>query len=296
MANLRRSACGVLGILVLAPAGAQEPQESYRIGDKVELHIAGDMWQSCVVTENFPGSVMKGRCEEYVQPGGSYTRAGGIYVLYPGDTRRAKPRPAPAASTSPAPAGRPSTPPLHPGGRSSQGPRGGGGRRVRVPGAGGFAVGQRVEIEASGHWVPCVVAENEPDAIMRVYCENYPALSRDPGLYTVDRDNPEAVRPATGQVGKAPTPPPPPRHVPAPAGLKVGEYGCWGSGGQILAGYAFIVLPGNRYTDAEGGAGGTFRVDGTLVRFKGGFLDGQLGRDLRGHSFTLGSQAECEPY
>ncbi|MBK5255565.1 MAG: hypothetical protein JJE39_05995 [Vicinamibacteria bacterium] len=42
-------------------------------------------------------------------------------------------------------------------------------------------------------------------------------------------------------------PQPPPRQAPKAggAGLKIGEYACYGSGGRILAGLGFKVLPGN---------------------------------------------------
>jgi hypothetical protein len=260
-----------------------EWRNAYKVGDPVELHITGNFWQKCVVTENTPGSVMKGRCEEFVEPPpGTYTRAGGVYILSQSDTRPAR---APNTATAP----RPSV--TGPARGSARGPT-----NAAQPGPGGFAVGDKVEIEASGHWVPCVVAENHPDAIMRVRCEEYPALSRAAGVYTVDRDNPRAVRKATGKSGKIATPAPTPRPVVGPAGLKVGEYACYGSGGRILAGLGFKVLPGNRYTDLEGGNAGSFSVSGATVTFRGGHLGGQTGRDMRGHSFTLGTQAECEPY
>lgn len=159
-----------------------------------------------------------------------------------------------------------------------------------------FAVGDRVEIEASNHWVPCVVVENEPPSIMRVRCDAYPTLSRDAGIYTVDRDNPTAVRHATGEIGEIAPEPTPSREAAPPAGLKRGEYACYGSGGRVMAGVGFKVLSGDRYEDLEGNERGSFSISGTTVRFRGGHLDGQEGRDLRGHNFTIAGQAECEPY
>lgn len=263
-------------------------RRAYRVGDRVDLHIAGEHWQRCVVTENTPGSVMKGRCDEYVEPRpGTYRRAGGVYILSRSDTR-------PARASGAAPAPSPATAkPATPAGtlRGSSGTAAGG-----SPRAGGFTVGDAVEIEASGHWVPCVVAENAPPAVLRVRCPEYPALSRAGGVYTVDRDDPAAVRMATGRTGKPPEAAPTPRPKAAPLGLKEGEYACYGSGGRILAGLGFRVLPGGRYTDTEGGNPGTVSVNGTTVTFRGGHLGGQTGRDLGGHSFTLGARAECEPY
>ena len=164
-----------------------------------------------------------------------------------------------------------------------------------------FAVGEKVEIEASNHWVPCVVAENNPNAVMRVRCEAYPVLTRAEGIYTVDRDNPRAVRKATGQIGPIIDTKAAPAAKAKPAAgvggsLKIGEYACTGSGGRNLIGLGFKVLPGNRYTDLDGGNAGSFSVSGGNVSFRGGHLDGQRGRDLRGHSFTIGAMAGCEPW
>jgi hypothetical protein len=167
---------------------------------------------------------------------------------------------------------------------------------ARAAGPAPFTVGDKVEIEASNHWVPCVVTENRAESVMRVRCEAYPALSRAEGIYTVDGHNPKAVRKATGQVGKIGTPAPAKRAAAAPAGLKVGEYACYGSGGRIMLGLGFKVLAGNRYVDLDGRNAGSFAQSGSSVTFRGGHLDGKTGRDMRGHSFTLGAQAECEPY
>ncbi len=88
-------------------------------------------------------------------------------------------------------------------------------------------------------------------------------------------------------------PPPPERSADA---LKVGEYACYGSGGRIMIGLGFKVLPSNRYTDLDGKESGTFSISGTTVTFSGGHLDGQTGRNLRNYKFTIGAQAECEPF
>jgi hypothetical protein len=77
--------------------------------------------------------------------------------------------------------------------------------------------------------------------------------------------------------------------------LKTGEYTCFGSGGRPLLGAGFKVLAGGRYTDLEGGSSGTFSVNGNQVTFRGGHLDGQIGRDLKGDTFRIGTLASCEP-
>ena len=165
------------------------------------------------------------------------------------------------------------------------------------PATGGFAVGDKVELEASGHWVPCVVAENNAAALMRVSCEAYPKLSRAAGVYMVDRDNRAAVRKAGTETAKPASPPATkPAPQPGKTGLKLGEYACYGSGGRIMAGLAFKALAGNRYTDLEGGNPGSYSTTADTVTFSGGHLDGTSGRALRNHNFRVGAQATCEPF
>lgn len=165
---------------------------------------------------------------------------------------------------------------------------------------GGFAVGDKVELEASNHWVPCVVAENAAASLMRVRCEAYPKLSRDAGVYMVDRDNPAAVRKAGTAPGRPVSPPAtkaaPPAKTATKTGLRLGEYACYGSGGRIMAGLGFKVLAGNRYTDLEGGNAGSYSTTGDTVSFRGGHLDAKSGRDLRNQNFRIGAQATCEPF
>jgi hypothetical protein len=164
-----------------------------------------------------------------------------------------------------------------------------------------FAVGDDVEISASGRWVPCVVSDNDPAApIMRVRCSAYPALSRAAGVYIVEK-NPREVRPAgagNAQPAAAATPRPGPAAAgPRPGGvLKAGEYACYGSGGRAMIGLGFKVLAGGRYTDLEGRNPGSYSIAGDTVTFRGGHLGGQVGRGLKGDGFQLGLQASCEPY
>lgn len=286
--RMATAALGLGTLLILSsPVGAQDDwQEAYRVGDRVELHISGAHWQQCVVTENSPGGLLRGRCEEYVEPApGTYRRAGGVYIFYKGDVR-----PYAKAASSSGRAKPASVPPQ------------GNPRAPRQPepaeSDSRFQVGDSVHIEASNHWVPCVVVEDSPPSIMRVRCEAYPQLSRAAGVYTVDRDNEAAVRPASaGRTGLiiAKTPPQKPERA-GGGGLKLGEYACYGSGGRILAGLGFTVLSGNRFTDLDGGNAGTYSVNGSTVTFRGGHLDGQTGRDLRNYNFRIGAQASCEPF
>lgn len=79
-------------------------------------------------------------------------------------------------------------------------------------------------------------------------------------------------------------------------GLKAGEYACYGSGGQILAGLGFKVLDKGKYTDLEATATGTYEISADTVTFIGGHLDGETGRELKNGHFRIAAQAVCEPY
>lgn len=260
--------------LAVCAAGAATAQEStYRVGEKVELMISAGHWQRCTVVD--PGSsesVMRMRCEPYSSP--SKSRAGGIYVesFDSSGVRR--------AGQASGPRGASRTPPAA--------------QRQAAPAASGYRIGQPVELEASGHWVPCTVSETDP--ILRVRCTAYPALSRAAGEYIVHNEV-TGLRPATGRTGPAAParPAAAPRRATAPAGaLRTGEYACYGVGGQIMAGLAFKVTGPGRYTDLDGTTSGTFSVNGSSVTFRGGHLGGQTGRELTANGFRIGMQATCE--
>lgn len=264
---------------VLAIAGTAAAQDSpYQVGDQVELKASGNHWQRCTVVDAGASErVMRMRCEPYAGQG--YSRGGGIYTetITSNGVRKATTA-EPAAEATPPPA--------------AAGPAEGGG-------AGTYHVGQSVELEASGHWVPCTVSEIQgtPDnQLIRVRCPAYPALSRAAGNFIV-HDPANGLRPATGQTGKAAAPVA--ARAPAQGGggtLPLGEYACYGSGGRIMAGLGFKLLGGGRYTDLEGGNAGSYAIGGGTIRFTGGHLGGQTGRDVAGKSFRIGAQANCEKY
>ena len=78
----------------------------------------------------------------------------------------------------------------------------------------------------------------------------------------------------------------------------VGEYACYGTGGRPMAGMGFVLKPGGSYQDVDGGRKGTYVHDASAstIAFKGGFLDGQVGRNVRATGFTLSSTVNCEPW
>jgi hypothetical protein len=192
-----------------------------------------------------------------------------------------------------------------------------------------FSVGEKVLLEASGHWVPCTVVDlGSAESVMRVECEAYPKLSRAAGRYIVHDRSTSGIRRvgATASDSKASD-----KSAPSSSNsgsnssnaastatqdsggsLKVGEYACYGTGGgsvkvdgggfytggrsQILHNLGFKVLPGGRYTNLDGDEAGTYTISGGNVTFKGGHLGGQKGRDLKGNTFTIAEKAVCEPF
>jgi hypothetical protein len=90
--------------------------------------------------------------------------------------------------------------------------------------------------------------------------------------------------------------------APPPAGgtgnLYLGEYACYGVGSRLMAGMGFHLKPGGTYHDVDGGRGGTYSYDAptSAISFRGGFLDGQVGRNVRNTCFQLSSTVNCEPW
>ncbi|RHW16325.1 hypothetical protein D1610_15905 [Sphingomonas gilva] len=170
-----------------------------------------------------------------------------------------------------------------------------------------YRVGQKVHFSVSGNaadFQTCTVSENPSGGLMRVRCAQFRKWAA--GNYIVY--GPAHIRPLGAPAGTAPRPasrpatmakPKPKPKPPVPAvggGLKPGEYACYGSGGRIMIGLGFKVAANGRYTDLEGGNPGTVSVAGGNVTFRGGHMDGQVGRDLSNHAFRIGLQARCEPY
>jgi hypothetical protein len=77
---------------------------------------------------------------------------------------------------------------------------------------------------------------------------------------------------------------------PARAQLQPGEYTCSGASG-ILIGLGFKMQGDGTYTDLDGTSRGRVVIDATTIRFIGGHLDGQTGRNLRngGRNFEIGT-------
>jgi hypothetical protein len=90
----------------------------------------------------------------------------------------------------------------------------------------------------------------------------------------------------------------PPPEARETGNLYVGEYACYGAGNRLMAGMGFHLKPGGKYHDVDGERGGSYAYDAraATISFRGGFLDGQVGRNVRSTGFQLSSTVSCEPF
>jgi hypothetical protein len=270
-----------------------EWRAEYKVGDKVQFTVSGREadFQTCTVSSNDPGFPMRVDCRAFKQ------WAAGSYIVYGKSSIRSMKDAETKTETEKEP---PANTNSKPGNKqTSAQKKWDSGDEWR----GEFEVGDKIQFSISGRsadFQTCTVVENDPDRVMRVKCDAFKQWEA--GTYIVHakyyvrtkNDGPNRKEPEPAFNKDNPNKGNPNNQ--APAGLKVGEYACYGSGGRIMIGLGFKVLPDNRYTDLDGKNSGSFSVVGDTVRFRGGHLDGQTGRSLRGHSFTIGKQAECEPY
>jgi hypothetical protein len=76
----------------------------------------------------------------------------------------------------------------------------------------------------------------------------------------------------------------------------IGEWACYGTGGRRLLG--FTLQRGGTYLDGDGARAGTYAHDAAAgtVTFRGGAMDGQVGRNVRANGFALSRTVTCEPW
>jgi hypothetical protein len=100
------------------------------------------------------------------------------------------------------------------------------------------------------------------------------------------------------QGSAAPAGAPPVATAPAARGatstLAAGEWACYGTGGRLLIGLGFRVASDGKYTDLDRKNPGTYTLQGGAITFRGGHLDGQTGRNLRGNHFDMSGTVSCE--
>lgn len=80
--------------------------------------------------------------------------------------------------------------------------------------------------------------------------------------------------------------------------LYIGEYACYGTGGQMMTGMGFTLLPNGKYYDLDKQRGGSYVYNATnaTISFKGGFLDGQVGKNVKNTGFQLSNTVNAEPW
>ena len=80
--------------------------------------------------------------------------------------------------------------------------------------------------------------------------------------------------------------------------LYIGEYASYGTGGRMMAGMGFTLLVNGKYHDLDKGRAGVYvynKQKGTIT-FNGGFLDGQIGKNVNANGFDLSATVHCEPW
>jgi len=98
------------------------------------------------------------------------------------------------------------------------------------------------------------------------------------------------------QPGK--TPAATPDHTKQASGLYIGEYAGYGSGGRLLIGMGFTLMQDGSYYNLDKKEGGTYTYDPqkATISFKNGFLNGQVGKNVKPTGFDLTNTIHCEPW
>ena len=80
--------------------------------------------------------------------------------------------------------------------------------------------------------------------------------------------------------------------------LYLGQYACYGTGGRLMAGMGFVLKANGAYEDLDRARKGSYvhNTAASTLFFKGGFLDGQTGRNVRMTGFDLSATVNCEPW
>lgn len=110
-------------------------------------------------------------------------------------------------------------------------------------------------------------------------------LSAVPGtIYEVGKNPAATGRPVKASVNKST--------------LYIGEYAAYGTGGRLMAGMGMILTSDNRYYDLDKQRGGTYNYNqkaGTIT-FSGGFLSGQIGKNVNTTGFDVSATVHYEPW
>ena len=97
----------------------------------------------------------------------------------------------------------------------------------------------------------------------------------------------------------APTPAPSASASKSPAtALYIGEWACYGFGNRIMAGMGFVLDSKGGYADTDGARGGKYSYNAarSTLTFHGGFLSGQVGKNVKTTGFQISATVSCEPW
>ena len=80
--------------------------------------------------------------------------------------------------------------------------------------------------------------------------------------------------------------------------LYIGEYACYGTGNRLMAGMGFTLKPNGTYVDLDNKRGGTYtyNAQAATISFNGGFLSGQVGKNVKQTGFQISNTVTAEPW
>jgi hypothetical protein len=89
-----------------------------------------------------------------------------------------------------------------------------------------------------------------------------------------------------------------PATKPAAVQLYFGEWACYGARDQLMAGMGFVLDRSGKYHDTSGARGGsyTYNAASATISFRGGFLSGQVGRNVTTGTMRISANISCEPW
>jgi len=92
---------------------------------------------------------------------------------------------------------------------------------------------------------------------------------------------------------------PPQRQTPNKNGeLYIGQYACYGTGNRLMAGMGFTLKSNGTYVDLDNKRGGSYiyNPQKATISFNGGFLSGQVGKNVKQSGFQLSNTVTAEPW
>ncbi len=84
----------------------------------------------------------------------------------------------------------------------------------------------------------------------------------------------------------------------ATSNLYIGEYACYGTGNRLMAGMGFTLKSNKTYVDLDNRRGGTYTYNAknATIAFTGGFLSGQVGKNVKPTGFQISNTVTAAPW